>query len=392
MKKPLIFLLFFGNLEGIQAQNLEGIWISSNRMDVQTIDSSTYLEEAEFFTEKLEAVEVDTSYFEAYLLVHFFNNHEVAIHGIGGETGHGNYSQKIDTLILDIDSLTIKSVKRQDNLILLDPNSSGTNNHLIVEKLHPISDLKGDRLTSFFEKGSYWKVKTDSSSSNFGLEFQLLDSGEMVLSQFYPAGFAMTSWGNYKCATYENNLFLYLLDRGSLRERMFRMYSRSKNGLVAQGFEKDGLGQPFSKRHYLVEKSDLPKQKHLTRIHNALLGKWFLNEPVLPYDSLFGRYTTFEEQFYELEVLEQGDLVIHYGGVYVNENERKPLSRKIYGTWELGPTGRYLRIITQERRLEYMTIVNLSNDSLLITIDIEALDWDAMYSHHFLPLEKRNKN
>lgn len=239
-----------------------------------------------------------------------------------------------------------------------------------------------------FEKESYWKVKADSNSMNFGYEFHFLDSGHVTLSQFYNEWNASTSWGEYKTAIYENNLFLYVLDRHSLDDRMFRIYSDSTNVLFAQNFDDNWGDEPPSKHELQLIRAVLPNKKELKEIKKSLTGVWILDDTVLPFDTAFSEYKRLDEQFYELNFSKNGDFSISYGGVLANENESTPRSKEIKGTWEVGPTGRYIKMKIDGDYMEYMTLIDITKNSLSVAMDTESLDFEMTYSHHLIRLKK----
>lgn len=73
--RKLLLLIFLRNLiSGLSTPTLEGIWISSSRMDVQKRTDSTYFEGAEILSKKLNNIEIDTFCNDAYALIHFLDN------------------------------------------------------------------------------------------------------------------------------------------------------------------------------------------------------------------------------------------------------------------------------------------------------------------------------
>jgi hypothetical protein len=388
MRKPLLLIIFCSLITGLSAQTLEGIWISSSRMDVQKRTDSTYFEGDEILSKELEKIEIDTFYHNAYALIHFLENREIIFQGIGGKKGLGSYTKALDTLTVVIDTIELKLLNRNENLILLDLDSGWQNSHLIFEKLLPLSSLSKEKMRLDFEKESYWKVKADSNSMNFGYEFHFLDSGHVTLSQFNNEWNASTSWGEYKTAIYENNLFLYILDRHSLDDRMFRIYSDSTNVLFAQNFDDNWGDKPPSKHELQLVRAVLPSKKELKEIKKSLTGVWILDDTVLPFDTAFSEYKRLDEQFYELNFSKNGDFSISYGGVLTNENESTPRSKEIKGTWEVGPTGRYIKMKIDSGYMEYMTLIDVTKKSLSVGMDTESLDFEMTYSHHLIRLKK----
>jgi len=388
MRKSLVLVFLCSLITGLSAQTLEGIWISSSRMDIQKRYESTYIQYDEVLNNKIEKIEIDTFYLNAYALIHFLENKEIIIQGIGGKKNLGNYTKALDTLSVEIDTFKFKLVNRKENLMLIDFDSGWQNSHLIFEKMTPLSSLSNDKMELDFEKDSYWKVRADSNSTNCGLEFHFLDEEHVMLSQFYDKKNARTTLGEYKIALYENNIFLYVLDQHSLNDIMFRIYADSENILFAQNFEVNWGTHPPSKHEIEIVRAKLPNKRELKEIKKSIMGTWFLDDTVLPFDTTNSEYKHFDEQFYELSFSKEGSFSIAYGGVLVRENERTPQTKEIRGTWEVASTGHYIKMKTNGGSLEYMSIIEVTTNSLLVGMDTESLDFEMTYSSHLIRLKK----
>ncbi len=389
MRKYLFLIFLYSLNSSLPAQKIEGIWISSNKMNIQKRTDSTYLEGVEILSKKLEKVKIDTFYHNAYALIHFLDNNEIIVQGIGGKKRLGSYTKLIDTLIVEIDTIKFKMIAKKENLILLDLDTGWQNNHLIFEKLLPSSSLSKDKIEFNFEKESYWKISTDSNSLNFGLEYHFLDSGNVILSQFNDGWNAYTSHGEYETIIYENDLFLYILDwnHSSGSERLFRIYSDSANRFFAQTFEENWK-EPSSRQELVFIRAILPIKKELNEIKKSLLGTWALDDTLLPFDPDLSEYKSFDDQYYELIFSKNGEFSISYGGVLMDDNERIPSSKQIRGTWEVGSTGHYIKMKIDDYYIKYMTIIGLSTNSLSIAMDTESPDFEITYSNHQIRLKR----
>lgn len=354
-------------------------------MNIQQRTEASDFVNGKFLTKKLDHIEVDTFYHSAHGVIKFLSENHVSIKGLGNSEQRGVYESTNDITIVQLDTLQLKLLTQSDgSLLLTDPDSSWQYNHIVFERLSPESTEQ--LILPDFDLNPYWVIHADSNSINYGLELFILDSSNVIISQFFD-DYAMTSWGDYNTDHYENSLYMYLLDRYSLDDRLIRLYNWEMESYKGQCYEFDFEGPPV-KTDFVVKSQQLPSRKSLRSIKKNLLGSWSLIGKGIPFYPDLSDYTRIEQEFFDLDI-SNSDFEIKYGAIFINETQRDQLSEKIKGTWKLGSTGKYLELNFANGQINYLTLTKLKNDTFSINMSLKTPDSDHGYGSKRIKLKRR---
>ena len=365
----IVFIQFNTN-----AQSLEGIWLSSSRVDVQQTPDSSYWENGEWRTISLSTPRLDTAYFSAYVLMHFLPQKEVVVKGIGMEENRGTYTRQADTIIMILDTTQLKLFYEKDRLCSIGSGSDWQTSYFVFERLVPRASLANNDSKIDFHQDPYWKIIADTNSLNLGLEIVFLDSTDVVISQITNNQFSYTSSGEYRTDSYENNFFLYIIDAYSLDDKMFRLFSDSGNSYQAQIYEFEHDKLP-TKRELSLVSAELPSENELNTLKKMLIGMWKLNGQLLEGDTLLTDLDI-QNEFYELRFTKDGKYTALYEGISSNKEDTQLFSEKTDGIWEVGYTGEYILLRENNEHEKYLTLTQLTEQLLWFNAEFELPDTD----------------
>lgn len=367
------FLILFCSVISCKTDSLDGIWITTQRVDVYNEPSS-----------------IDTSYASTFALIEFQGEKNIFLQGVGGQKIQGIYRRVSDSeLSVKVDSMDYIIVEQGEQLIFSSIKSSYQNSYFVFERMSPPSTLSSKKLENIdFTTDTYWKVEADTNSMNYGFEYLFLDSGEMIMNQVVD-DYGSISWGTYQRANHSNNLFLYVVGGPSLEERMYRVYAQSYNKLNAQLFENIYDDIPFKKQKIVFTKKTLPKEEKLSKTKEVLYGDWINGNKAFFTSSPISILSEYDNQSYELRLLRDGNFSINYSGTLLEDN--KEYERSINGTWELGRTGKFIILTTSKGFIKLVSILELTQNVLSISLEIEDIKEDDFYiSNHTVNLKKNN--
>lgn len=367
------------------AQELDGLWFSTSRMNIQQRTESTDLVDGEFITKELDHIQIDTFYFNAEAILNFFPDNNFEIKGLGNSIGTGTYSLSNDTIVAQVDTLQLKLVQLEDHLLLIDLDSGWQYNQFIFERLKPVPSEP--LVIPDFRSNSYWIVESDTSSINHGLEIIFLDSASLIITQFQN-DYTYTSRGDYKTDSYLNNLYLYFINRNTLDDRMFRLFDWNQDSYKAQCYELAFGEEPPEKQSFEFRTITLPSNKTLKQIKKRLTGSWSLTEGEIPFEPELSDFDQVEKGFLQFQI-DDSSFEIYYGGEFTNENDRQRLSEKLEGNWKLGRTGKFLELQLTSGETRYLTIAEISKRSFAFNMELKTPDSEGVYRSQTIKLERR---
>ncbi|MEQ8714755.1 MAG: hypothetical protein RIC80_17180, partial [Cyclobacteriaceae bacterium] len=98
------------------SQELQGTWVSVARLDISNDnDSST---QASSLDSLLEFQEADSAYFVQFgLIADFMKDGSLVLGGIGGELKNGNHKLVADTIIIEVDTMSLAGILKSGQLL-----------------------------------------------------------------------------------------------------------------------------------------------------------------------------------------------------------------------------------------------------------------------------------
>lgn len=394
MNKYLLTLLvcsfWFG--KGLFAQDFQGVWLSEYAEEIQRTTTTSILEGDSLFVKELGYVQVDTNYYNSYLLIDFISKDSLLFGGPGGKQTMGTYYISNDTLNISLDTLELKAIYNKKHLKVLDPDSSWSNSTVFLSKLNEANlTLKGNINNSFFLNHK-WISSADSNSSYHGLEFYFYDSLNAIITLNYGER-AYTSYGTYNLAYFKDIPFLGVFDRGNLEQYVFllKSYLESQGRISVMAYElTKWIEDPPHSEDFQLIKQPLPSKTEIELIRKNVIGDWYNQQNPLPFDTIFSDYDSIIDSHFTISFNHNNSYSIEYGGKYLKEEKVESKSLNYKGTWALGQSGDYIELKT-DRRLDYLTITNVSENALSLTYDIELPDAEIIISGTLINLTKKRR-
>lgn len=394
MNKYLLTLLFcsFWIYQGLFAQDFQGIWLSEYAEEIQKSTTTSILEDDSLFVKELGYIQVDTNYYNSYLLIDFISKDSLLFGGPGGKQTLGTYYISNDTLNIRLDTLELKAIYNERHLKILDPDSSWSNSTVFLSKLNEDNlilkeDIKND---SFLNHK--WISNADSNSSYYGLEFYFYDSTKAIIKLNFGER-AYTSFGEFNIAFFQDIPFLGVFDRGELEQYIFLLKRQDIiNGEIdVMVYESTKwIEEPPTINNFKLIKQSLPSKAEVDLIRQNLIGDWIDKRNPLPYDSILSEYDSITNSYFKLRFDDDNTYSIDYGGNYQAGAKSESLSLNFKGTWKLGRTGDYIELTT-DRRLDYLTILKLEQSSISLTYDLELPDSDVIMGGTLFNLTKKRR-
>lgn len=378
-----ISVLFSLNLLG---QNIDGTWISVARLDV--VNDSTYLTKSDSLS-PYEPITADSAYFNQYgLILEFMDNQDFKFGGIGTELKTGKYQLSNEEIHLKIDTVFLLAQLNGNQLIILDQDTTNwQSSHIILQKLNPNSTITPKSATTKITKNKYWKFSGDSLSNSFGMSLYFADTSTVIINRITDQWNTGTTSGTYKLRSYQNNLFLYIFDEFSMDEILLRVYSAENNNYLATSYEQGWYTEIPSKHEILIKRNPIPTNRQLKRIKKDLIGHWTSNLRAFPFDPELSDYESIEDCYFEF-IFSEETFKIEYGGVMINDSTKTPKKVEYNGAWEIGKTGNYLLLTTNEGYTKYLTLVEINQTEALISMNTKAVDSDWVDVNHSIELSK----
>lgn len=378
----LSFLILFQ--ENIISQEIESIWISSYRKDLRkSAESSPNFGDSLLVEE--EVIESDTFYTNAYMLIEFKNSKEIIIKGIGGKSSIGTYKIRKGKLKIKIKNEKLKGRIENDNVVLSFKYSKYLTEEFYFEKIRN-SELDSRNLPDSSEfYNTYWKVITDTNSTNYGVSFHFLDSNQVILTRDY-GKFGFSNWGEFNIDKYGNHLFISVLDRQFLEDCFFNVYKQNGDTFYANNYDV----KPFSESpppliELKLKKLSFLEDSEIAKIKDNLIGNWSaINEPIPNESDLWGY--SLENQYYNLE-FDTSKFRIIKGAVLNDGITKNPKEIILTGNWEISPTGNYLKLHVENSWTRFLTINLLENDYAEFFLCVEAIE-EPMKSTETIKMKK----
>lgn len=381
-------ILTFSKTNG---QDLKGIWISTHDKELRTVNEREDLQDNEFVTIKLDSTEIDTFYYEAYMLLDFIDDKNVIVKGLGGRQEKCKYKLKNDNLKIKVKKYNLKGQISENSIVIVDKVSKVETRETFFERLNDskIKDKIGLDSISFIN--SNWVVDTDTSSHNFGFNFHFLDSAIAIINQDY-GDFGYTNWGEWKIDWYKNHLFLGVTDRNRLETKVYHFFDRTGNTLIGNTYEHYHFAtEPPPLKDIRLIKQELLDSTQLKTLEADLIGKWLATNNPLSIDTSFQdlhKVDTILNQKFEIDFKNDNTFRLEKSGTIVKRTDKRYKQDTLTGYWEISQTGKYLVLKPVNSWFRYLTINKLESDYLEIFCEFEALYDEHMISNETIKMKK----
>jgi hypothetical protein len=373
-KKILTFTIICLVLTGKSiGQNLKGIWLSSHTLKI---------------IKKHIPYQSDSILSSVNLILDFVDNENVILNPLSNKKKNRKFSINKKTIQINIDNLVIKGELTKNELILTLKDTVNYTNKIYLKRIMP-SDLKTSQIpdsTMFFN--SSWVIESDTNSENYGIKFNFLDRDSLdsfkkhrVIITKNRGSYGYTENGIYNILSYKKHFFLGILNKETFEESVYHFYKKDNNTFYADTYENsflfNGNSPPkLNKIKFVKTKYLTSKQKN--NLESKLKGKWkAINNPI-PIDSIISKYKKLENQSFEITFKENNEYEIRKRGILINENIRVPKNIIITGKWKISETGNYIFLKPNNNRGKYLTIKNITNNSLKIYYNIEPLEKETI--------------
>jgi hypothetical protein len=362
------------------AQNYRGIWISSHvRVTTIVKERSLFaLHEDDIKTIKLDSVEIDTFYYDAFVILDFINEEDIAVKTILGskEMGFqqmGTFSIKKGKLKIKIDKENLKGSASENQIVLINKLKNSTTRETFFKRINP-SELKITEIlnsTSLFNTN--WIVETDTTSLSYGYNFHLLDSNIVIITQEF-GEYGYTNWGKFAVDSYKNHLFLIFVNEQHMNYNVYHIYDRDKDTLIGNTFEHYIFAtEPPPLNIIKLSKNKLLDKAQLSLIESKLIGRWIaINNPI-PLNEFSG-FDTIINQKFVIEFMVDNTFELIKAGTLVNRMVETQKEIVLSGVWEVSETGKYIVLKPIDSWIKYLTLLNLTEDYLEIYYEIESFD------------------
>ena len=381
-------ILTFSKTNG---QDFKGIWISTHDRELRTVNEREDLQDNEFVTIKLDSTEIDTFYYEAYMLLDFIDDKNVIVKGLGGRQEKCKYTAKNDNLTIKVKRYKLKGHISENSIVITDKVSKSETRETFFEKLNgsKITDKTGLDSISFVN--SNWLVDADTSSHNYGFNYHFLDSAVAIINQDY-GDFGYTNWGEWKIDWYKHHLFVGVTDRNRLETKVYHFYDRIGNTLIGNTYEHYHFAtEPPPLKDIKLIKQELLDSTQLKALEEDLIGKWMATNNPLSIDPSFYdlcKIDTILNQKFEIDFKNNKTFRLEKSGTIVKQTDKISKQDTLTGDWEISKTGKYIVLKPENSWFRYLTINKLKSDYLEIFYEFEALYDEHLISNETIKMRK----
>lgn len=391
MKKILYILLITISIVGeTNAQNYKGIWVSAYEKEIKTVNERQDIQDDEFVTVKLDTTEIDTFYYEAYMLLDFIDDRNVIVKALGGRQGLFKYSVKNNNLKIKIKRHRIKGRILENSIVVVDKVSKTESREVFFEQLSDskIKDKAGLDSVSFINTN--WIVETDTSSCNY----HFLDSAVVIINQDF-GDFGYTNWGEWRFDWYKDHLFV-VTDRDILETKVYHFFDKNESTLIGNTYEHYPFrNAPPQLKNIRLIKQELLDSTQLETLEADLIGKWLATNNPLSIDTSFQdlhKVDTILNQKFEIDFNNDKTFRLEKSGTIVKRTDKIYKQDTLTGDWEISQTGKYIVLKPVNSWFRYLTINKLESDYLEIFCEFEALYDEHMISNETIKMKKTGPN
>lgn len=388
MKKILYILLITISIVGeTNAQNYKGIWVSAYEKDIKTVNERPDIQDGETVTVKLDTTEIDTFYYEAYMLLDFIDDRNVIVKALGGRQGIFKYSVKNNNLKIKIKRHRIKGRILENSIVVVDKVSKTESREVFFEQLSDskIKDKAGLDSVSFINTN--WIVETATSSCNY----HFLDSAVVIINQDF-GDFGYTNWGEWRFDWYKDHLFVGVTDRDILETKVYHFFDKNESTLIGNTYEHYPFrNEPAQLINIRLIKQELLDSTQLETLEADLIGKWLATNNPLSIDTSFQdlhKVDTILNQKFEIDFHNDKTFRLEKSGTIVKRTDKIYKQDTLTGDWEISQTGKYIVLKPVNSWFRYLTINKLESDYLEIFCEFEALYDEHMISNETIKMKK----
>lgn len=352
MNRKIIYICLLFAFVEMQAQNIRGVWFAGYNLKIDKYAG-------------VDEFQVDSTYSIEGSIIDFSSPNKFHIKSVGGELNTGNYTQKGDSLFLELDEFKWKAVLQNQRLKLTMIDSTDYSLELFYDKLKPSNISSKSLLKSEQLLSSSWNIV--AKNREIGLTFLPKDTLNVLNKERAIVTCASevntgTSLGYYQIDSYKNYSFLYLLDGSEFEEKMLCLHYYS-NGLYEGVLFEVGI----------INDEILYQTANFSALK-------FINEPELTALKLQlkGRYQLKLMNLNESGVSQSAKTIISYLELldhnvvkldeFITENIKgTDALRKTQkeGTWELSTSGKFITLKFEDSEDCYLTIRKENNKTIL---------------------------
>lgn len=374
----------------LNSQDIQGTWMSKYMLNIQKTDEASEFTDNGLVSRKLDKIEIDSFYSEAKVLVQFLPQKRFVLKPLFREERTGTYYQKQDTVFAETDSVKwCFSVKNQE-LVLLDLDSSWQSTHIFFERL-PTAELPGGLdIDDIIEADTYWRIAIDSSSRYFASALYFYSNDSIVIENRFSDFHGSTGIGRYYFDFFEGHAFLGYYDRQRLD--FYNIHLMAKSGNEFSGQVSEVYAPPFSYKQYQMVLKPMvkPNKIDLETTNKLLIGTWESTADIFPTDTILTRYDFIADQYYELTFLENGEFSLTYGGTVVSGEDVNSEIKTYHGNWSLGVTGKFVKLEHDNGSIFFLSILSLNQNSISYTLDLDLPGEEGFYfGNYFISLSRR---
>ncbi len=383
----LIIVLFFSSdFQGLRCQSLEGSWICSHAMSIKTVTvrsvfSIDNLFSSETLYNKLEKPEVDSSYYAGGEILLISENDQVAFYNLNGVESEGIINRTNGTVVFTDGKLDLRVDADSQFVLIENVNDSMRWEHTFHPlKSSNIFDTDGISQDFTFSNSS-WFVQADSTSINYQLSLNVVDSTTSILTRRMNDEI-LTSFARSLEGWYFDHLFFSFLDEFNSSVQMFHFYGMKNDSLLGDTYEKHVFeDEPPRYNKIFFVKKDTLSQLEKKNFKSQIYGKWqAVNEP-LWYDTMFF-YGFLANQEFEISFGRDQEFRFDKSAILLRNGHSIPLVDSLKGTWDIGPTGEYISIYQTESHYPFLSIREIQEDSMILFYNLKAMSDESDYNSY----------
>ncbi|MEQ8712311.1 MAG: hypothetical protein RIC80_04805, partial [Cyclobacteriaceae bacterium] len=300
--------------------------------------------------------------------------------GIGGEFKNGNYKLVVEIIIIEVDIMSLAGILKSGQLLIFDRDQvPKPYSFLILEKLESTPDLNSKAAYRAILSNEYWRLISDSLSISTGLTYHFIDTNQVLINNNRIYNGIVDNWnlsvnpGKYRLETYQNQVFLYVIDEIRLEQYFYSVKRKIDGAYLVDSFEQGWYREPPTKHRVLLKKEVLPSKRDIKKLEKSLLGKWHSIGTAFPFYPELSGYDSIHSEYLTLD-FSKSTFLIEYGANLIGKDTSLYKVNRLNGEWELGRTGKYVFLETDEGYHRYMTIKNVTDSSAIVSVSLWAID------------------
>jgi hypothetical protein len=314
----------------------------------------------------------DTSFNQHYFIIDFKPKNRIELKSITKEPIKGKYKIKKDKIKINSGKFKWQGVIQSEDILKFEIDR----NKNYYEELYfkRINKTKSENLNSCNLINTYWRCEIDSNSSIFNSKIFFLDSNYLIITNIND-NWGYTDWGEYNIEQFKDYISFAYFDNFRTDENVFHLKLITKDTIEAEFTEYDFFHRTNNEkpqyRNLRFIKDSLISEKNKNLLTEQIIGKWIAKD----YKNIINStlYDSIISADYILELKSDGEFQIEITGEVIINNKKELKSQSESGTWELGQTGEYISLSTEED-MEYLTVKSIEKEYLEFFMLIHNLE------------------